>query len=60
MSGNGFFPSLREKMEVFFQFGKKGLSNLRIGTGFVAHHEREGGGIGDGMGSGIVREFRHG
>ena len=35
------------------------MSDLRIGTGFVAHHEREGGGIGDGMGSGVVCEFCH-
>ena len=28
--------------------------------GFIAHHEREGGGVSDGMDSGIVREFHHG
>ena len=35
------------------------MSDLWIGTGFIAHHERKGGGVGDGMGGGIVREFRH-
>ena len=59
MGGDGFFPSLGEKMESFFQFGKEGLSDLRVGMGFVAHHEREGGGIGDGVGGGILREFCH-
>ena len=28
--------------------------------GFIVHHERKGGGIGDRMGSGVVREFCHG
>ena len=28
--------------------------------GFIAHYEREGGGIGDGMSGGIMREFCHG
>ena len=36
------------------------MSDLWIGTGFIAHHEREGGGVGDGVGGGVVREFRHG
>ena len=36
------------------------MPDLRIGTGFVAHHEREGGGIGDGVGGGVVHEFHHG
>ena len=36
------------------------MSDLRIGTGFVAHHERKGGGVGDGMGGSVVREFCHG
>ena len=35
------------------------MSDLRIGMGFIAHHEREGGGIGDRMGGGVVREFHH-
>ena len=36
------------------------MSDFQIGTGFVAHHERERGGIGDRMGGGILREFCHG
>ena len=36
------------------------MSDLRISTGFVAHHERKGGGVSDGMGGGVVREFCHG
>ena len=36
------------------------MSDLRIGTGFVAHHERKGGGVGDRMSGGVVCEFRHG
>ena len=59
MGGDGFFLSLREKVEAFFQFRKEGLSNFWIGTGFIAHHEREGGGIGDGMSGRVVCEFRH-
>ena len=35
------------------------MSDLWIGMGFIAHHERKGGGVGDRMGGGIVREFRH-
>ena len=35
------------------------MSDLRVGMGFVAHHERKGGGVGDGMGGGVVREFCH-
>ena len=27
--------------------------------GFIAHHEREGGGIGDGMGGRVVSKFCH-
>ena len=60
MGGDCFFPCLGKKSEAFFSFGEEGLSDLRIGTGFVAHHERKGGGIGDGMGGGVVCEFRHG
>ena len=60
MGGDGFFPSLGEKVEGFFLFGKEGLSDFRVGTGFIAHHEKEGSGVGDGMGGGIVREFCHG
>ena len=36
------------------------MSDLRIGTGFVAHYEGKGGGVGNGMGGGVVCEFRHG
>ena len=36
------------------------MSDLWIGTGFIAHHEKEGGGIGDGMGGRVVHEFCHG
>ena len=60
MGGDGFFPSFGEKGEAFFQFREEGLSDLWIGTGFVAHHERKGGGVGDGMGGRVVREFCHG
>ena len=28
--------------------------------GFIVHHEKKGGGIGDGMGGSVVREFHHG
>ena len=28
--------------------------------GFIAHHEREGGGVGDRVSGGIVGEFHHG
>ena len=28
--------------------------------GFIAHYEREGGGVGNGMGGGVVCEFCHG
>ena len=35
------------------------MSDLRIGMEFIAHHEREGGGIGDRMGGGIVGELGH-
>ena len=59
MGGNGFFPSFREKVESFFQFGKEGLSDFGIGSGFIAHHEREGGGVGDGMSGGVVCKFCH-
>ena len=59
MGGDGFFPSFREKREAFFQFGEEGLSDFWIGSGFVAHHEKERGGIGDRMDGGIVSEFCH-
>ena len=36
------------------------MSDFGIGPGFIAHHEKEGGGIGDGMGGRILREFCHG
>ena len=36
------------------------MCDLWISTGFVAHHEKEGGGVGDRMGGGVVREFCHG
>ena len=35
------------------------MSNFQVGMGFVAHHEREGRGIGNGMDGSIVREFHH-
>ena len=35
------------------------MSNLGIGMGFVAHHEKEGGGICDRVGGGVVRKFCH-
>ena len=60
MGSDGFFPSFREKREVFFQFREEGLSDFWIGSEFVAHHEKERGGVGDGMGGGIVSKFHHG
>ena len=36
------------------------MSDLRIGMGFVAHHERKQGDVGNGMGGGVVCEFHHG
>ena len=60
VGGNSFFPSFREKGEAFFQFREEGLSDLRIGLGFIAHHERKGGDVGNRVGGGVVREFRHG
>ena len=36
------------------------MSDFWIGMGFVAHYERKGSGVGDGMGGSIVREFCHG
>ena len=36
------------------------MSDLRIGSGFVAHHEKEGGGVGDRVGGGVVCKFCHG
>ena len=35
------------------------MSDFQIGSGFVAHYEREGGGVGDRMGGGVVRKFCH-
>ena len=54
MGSDGFFPSLGEKVEAFFKFWEEGLPDLQIGMGFIAHHERKGGGIGDGVGDSIV------
>ena len=35
------------------------MSDPWIGMGFIAHHERKGGGIGDRVDGSVVREFCH-
>ena len=35
------------------------MSDFWVGLGFIAHHEKEGGGVGDRMSGGVVCEFCH-